>query len=64
MEKVEEEGDEPEQLWIFLLNFCWNSIKQIYKEGSYNLSVIISSSLHWSFDCFLCRFCYTGVFSK
>ena len=22
------------------------------------------SSLHWSFDCFLCRFCTTGVYSK
>ena len=21
-------------------------------------------SLHWSFDCFLCRFCSTGVYSK
>ena len=23
-----------------------------------------SSSLHWSFDCFLCRFCSTGVYSE
>ena len=35
---------------------------RIFRYPLYHINS--SSSLHWSFDCFLCHFCSTGVYSE